>query len=57
MPMTLHEALNRVYCRQVEYGITAEYLLLREAIRQLTAQQVEEINQLNIPFIAELVRT
>lgn len=41
--MTLHEALDRVYAIQ---GVSAPYLLLREAVRLLTPEQVEQIEAL-----------
>ena len=42
--MTLHEALDRVY---QSGGCTAEYLLLRQAVRSLTPEQVAEIERLS----------
>lgn len=42
--MTLYEALDRVYRSG---GLTAEYLLLRQAVRALTSEQVTEIEQLS----------
>lgn len=44
--MTLHEALDRVYQHR---GCSAEYLLLRQAVRALTPDQVREIEALNEP--------
>lgn len=43
--MTLNEALDRVYAR---HGTSAEYLLLRQAVRALTPEQVAEIEALSI---------
>ena len=44
--MTLNEALNRLYSGTVVPGPSAEYYLLREAVRQLTPAQVREIEEL-----------
>jgi len=44
--MTLHECLEAMYRGTVGTGVTAEYLLLREAVRQLTPEQVREIEAL-----------
>ena len=41
--MTLHEALDRVY---QSGGLTAEYILLRQAVRSLTPEQVAEIERI-----------
>jgi hypothetical protein len=54
--MTLHDALNAMYHGRVKTGVTAEYLLLREAVRQLTREQVIEIENLNIPLVAEFAK-
>lgn len=44
--MTLHEALDKVY---VATGHSAEWLLLREAVRSLTEPQVRAIEALSEP--------
>src|SRR5690606_5814921 len=46
LAMTLHECLEAMYRGTVGTGVTAEYLLLREAVRQLTPEQVREIEAL-----------
>ena len=44
--MTLHECLETIYRGTAGTGVTTEYLLLREAVRQLTPEQVREIESL-----------
>lgn len=44
--MSLHEALERLYNGSFEAGLSVEYLLLRQAVRQLTPEQVKEIEAL-----------
>lgn len=44
--MTLFECLDALHRGQVKPGVTAEYLLLREAVRQLTPDQVRAIEAL-----------
>ncbi len=44
--MSLHEALDHLYRGQVPPGLSAEYLLLRQAVRELTPEQVASIGAL-----------
>lgn len=44
--VSLHECLEAIHRGTVGTGMTTEYLLLREAVRQLTPEQVKEIESL-----------
>lgn len=44
--VSLHECLEAVYRGTTKKGMTTEYLLLREAVRQLTPEQVSKIESL-----------